>query len=267
MTLKRSKRTWWVLAIGIVASLATWGASAYLFSQGQDATATAVSDVGGILVIGAAGLFVLATAMRWSRGDAVRWQWTLVGLTALIYMVGDIVWAYYEVYKSVDPPYPGLPDVFYILMYVTLGVAVIWAGVAYRFAVSPKRPFVLSLIGSLAVLAAVAVFLAVPLATAPETSLAERALSAFYPVADVALGIGPALFVLLMARGLGRGKLARPWMAVAAGAVLIAVADSGYALLQLKSAYQSGNPIDIGWMLGFTMFAMGASLARDAYEV
>lgn len=264
--MRRSRRTWAVLGIGLAATLATWGASAVLAAQGREFATKAVGDIGEILIIAAAAAFILFTASRWDPKDAVRRQWSLVGWAAVAFVVGDIVWAYYEVVQRVEPPYPGAPDIFYVLMYGFMGAGILWAGLAYRHAVPMRRPVAISGVLSLAVLALVGYFVVYPLAT-EDVSAAERAISVLYPVADVVLMIGPALFVLFMVRGLGAGKLARPWMAVSAGAVLIALADSGYALLQLHDAYQSGSPVDMGWMLGFSLIAMGASLARDAYGV
>jgi len=51
---------------------------------------------------------------------------------------------------------------------------------------------------------------------------------------------------------LSRSKLHRvPLGFVAAGLVLMGVADSGYAYLVATDSYSTGNPIDLGWILAF----------------
>jgi hypothetical protein len=81
----------------------------------------------------------------------------------------------------------------------------------------------------------------------------------------VLLGLGPALFVVLVARRLGRGAFGWPWYAAAFGMVVVALSDASYSWLQAKDAYVTGQLVDVGWMVGYVLVAAGSLIARDVF--
>jgi hypothetical protein len=98
-----------------------------------------------------------------------------------------------------------------------------------------------------------------------ESTISERLLGAFYPLADLALALGPALFILLVAMKLGGGRFAWPWRAVAVGFFILAITDTAFTWLDWNEVYASGHIVDAGWMVGYALVGFGASIAADVH--
>lgn len=262
MTKDVSLRTLGLFGGGIAAIVAI--AATIASGIGGDSFSLAVSDLGELAIVLASACYVLWVAASFSPGEPVRRQWLLVGLGMLAFASGDAVWTYYEVLLRVDPPYPGAPDLFYLLEYPLLALALMQAGLAYRGLVPLRRASVGSAVAvGLALVALWFGLLQPHILFAADVALAERAISAFYPAADVLLYLGPALFVALVVQGLGRGRLSWPWWSVVFGVTLLALADTGYSWLSTYDLYRSGSLIDYGWSAGHLFLAVGASLVYD----
>ena len=71
----------------------------------------------GDLALVAAPLFAAAAcavAYRRVAGSA-RYGWALIGAGMAAWMLGQLIWCYYELIKGWVMPYPSLADVFYLL--------------------------------------------------------------------------------------------------------------------------------------------------------
>ncbi len=231
---------------------------------GGEKGVVAIADIGGVLVVGLSAAVILATARRLGPATSVGRPWLLIGLGAMSFMVGDVIWTVIEVGVGAEPPYPGLPDPFYLIEYPLVAFGVLSAGLAFRGLVDVRRPAIIATVVGLAVSAIVYVGLLAPYVLSdPEISTGEKVLSTLYPLADVLLMLTPAIFVVAVVSSLGGGRLAWPWWAVATGAVLLAFADTGYSWLAAADLYDSGSFIDYGWSLGHAFMMLGALFARD----
>lgn len=256
-----SKRTWSVFGLGIVAIVTI--ALAIATGVGGEDAAVAIADWGLLAVEAASAAVVLWVAFSFAPTERVRVQWIAIGLGVLMFAIGDAVWTYLEIIKGVEPPYPGAPDIFYLLIYPFIAFGLLRAGLAYKGLVD-LRPAIYVSVAIVVVLAVVLYFsLLKPYVLGAGAPAAETALSAAYPIADLLLAFGPAVFTLVVVFGLGRGRFAWPWWAVAVGAALVALSDSGYAYLTSYDLYGSGSFIDYGWSLGFLLMAVGASIFYD----
>lgn len=265
-TARVSGYTLLLTGIGLALALGVYAAVRILLAQGNDTLATAVSDIGGVVVIFAAGVVVVLTALRFEPGDAVRRQWLLIGLGTLVYALGDATWTYFEVFRGTDP-FPSLADVFYVATYAFLGAGILTAALGYRKLVDIRMPAVVASLVSAGLLGVLWWQLLGATAGDPELDPLSKVVSVFYPVADVAFELLPALLIVLVAWRLGRGSFGWPWWPLALGVALIAVSDSGFALLDGKGLYEAGNVIDAGWMVGNVLIASGALVARDVFGV
>lgn len=234
------------------------------FRVGGDLGAVAASDVGETAVVALAALVLFDSARRLGVGNSLGRPWLLVAAGAASFAVGDAIWTFVEVGMGREVPYPGLPDAFYLLEYPLVALGVLSAGLAFKGLIPLKRPAVLAVLLGVAGTVGIYVGLLAPaVLTAPGVSAGERALSALYPLADTWLMVVPAVFVLGVVSTLGGGRLAWPWLAVGAGAVLIAASDMGYSWLATYDLYESGALVDYGWGLGHAFMMLGALLARD----
>lgn len=261
MTPPVSRRTILLLALGLAAIAGLiFAISAGI---GGETGTLAISDFGELALVGGSAFFVLWVARSFRPGEPVRRQWLAIGLGMLSFAVGDAIWTYMEVIQGIEPPYPGLPDLFYLLEYPLVAFGLMSAGLAYRGLISLKKPAIISVV-FVAVLGVALWFgLLAPHIVFTDIPVGEKVLSALYPLADLVLYLGPALFVALVVRSLGGGRLAWPWWAVVVGVTLLAFADTGYSLLSATDAYASGNAVDYGWSAGHLMIAVGASLLYD----
>ncbi|HEX9092881.1 MAG TPA: hypothetical protein VF902_02755, partial [Coriobacteriia bacterium] len=137
-----STRTWIVAGIGLVLLLgAVFGITSAATGEFAD---KAISDIVETLIGLLSAGFVIWAALSIGKGEPVGRQWLLIGGGVLMFAIGDVVWTYYEVVAQVEPPYPGLADVFYVLQYPLLAAGVILAAVAYRRLVDVKVPVIVS---------------------------------------------------------------------------------------------------------------------------
>jgi len=253
-----SRRTRLVALVGVLAVALVYVATLLL----PDPAKTAVSDLGEFAIVLGAAVVALRTVGRLTPGEPLRSRWTLIAFGVGLFAAGDAVWSVLEVFLGQNP-FPSVADPFYLAVYPVLGAGLIAAALAFRQFANVRRIVLISAIITVALAAVLYVgFLRAVLADTETTGLA-RALSLAYPIGDILLLFAPALFAALAVRSLGTGRLAVPWWAVTLGVALLAVADAAFCWLDFQGLYQSGNIIDVGWMLGYLSIAVGASLTRD----
>jgi hypothetical protein len=94
--------------------------------------------------------------------------------------------------------------------------------------------------------------------------LGDKILLGLYPLGLIWLMAGPALALALTVSQLGSGVLARPWWAVFVGVTVLA----GSTLLLIVSAALGSHltntgPMEIGWWIGLSAVAVGATIQVD----
>ena len=255
-----SARSWIVLGVGLALVALLWALTQA--GVGGDTGALWLADFGQPLVIIYSGVVIFGAARSFGPG-AFRRQWLFIGAAALVYAVGDLTWGYFEVIRGVEPAYPGLPDLFYLLQYPLLGLGLALALAGYRRIVDVRRPVIAALGITAAATLAEWIWFLKPLVLSADASKGEIALNALYPLADTILLFGPALAVAFVVRRLGGGRFSWPWIAVVLGVLLLAASDFAYVLLQARDLYESGMFVDYGWSLGNVAIALGASIAWD----
>lgn len=252
-------QTWALGAIGL-AAVAVVGISMRLVSD--DSMSAAISSVGG-LAIAICALVAMVFSVRSMDSGPIRDRWLLITMGVAMFAIGDLVWAYIEVVQGLEPPYPGLPDLFYVGEYALLGTALLAAGLSYRGLVDYKRPALMAATISAVCAAALWWSFIGELALDAQTPAWERVFNVFYPMADVTLLIGAALFTVFMIAQLGGGRLAWPWWSVAVGTVILSITDTMFSWTMATGSYASGALVDIGWLLAHVAIAFGAVVAQD----
>lgn len=231
---------------------------------GPDAV-VAISDIGSFAIVGLCAAAVFASTLRLRRGERLRTTWTLVGVGVLSFALGDLTWTVIEVGMGIEVPYPGLPDLFYLAEYVFLAWALIRLVSGFRGLVDLRAPLSIAAAFAVVGLAVLWFSLLQPYVLFDSSlSVAERALSSFYPIADIVLLGVPTLVALLVVSRMGSGSLAWPWYAVATGVMLLAASDATFSWMSAARGYEGGAVVDYGWMAAHVMIAFGASLAIDA---
>lgn len=256
-----SRRTWVIGIMGLLAVAVVW--TLIGLQVGGEAGVVATSDIGEALIVSVSALLVFVTALSFKPGEPLRLQWFLIGLGLALFAVGDLTWSVIEVGMGQEVPYPGIPDVFYVLEYVFLFSGLVLAVYAYRNLVDLRWPLAVTVVVSAVATVVLYYGLIASILGDAEVALGEKALSAFYPMADVWFVFAPAFAAVLTVMRLGGGVLGWPWGAVSIGAIILAAGDSAYVWLEWKELYQSGQIVDIAWMLGAVLIALGAAIAWD----
>ncbi|MDP2233730.1 MAG: hypothetical protein Q8K89_08845, partial [Actinomycetota bacterium] len=136
-----SRRSWLVLGLGIAAVAVVFALIAT--GVGGEIGSLWVSDIGEFAIIAAAAAFILRAAIGLGEGP-LRTQWLLIGAGAASFALGDAIWSYVELIQGREVPYPGLPDVFYLLEYPLLMLALVLAFSSYRGLVKLQVPVIVS---------------------------------------------------------------------------------------------------------------------------
>jgi PAS domain S-box-containing protein len=207
----------------------------------------------------------------WGRGDSQtdvgpavtrgkRWAPVLLGLGIISWVLGQMLFTYYEWVLHQPPPLPSLADVGYLSVYPFLLLGILLLPTSPVPIASGTR---IALDGLMTMTAAVTFswyFVLGPvLRQGTETTLA-KAVSTAYPLADIVL---IACLVILASRP-GEHTLQSAVRLLALGLILIVVADSNFAYWSLHDAYASGTLPDVGWSLGYMLIGLGAFAARLA---
>lgn len=195
-----------------------------------------------------------ALAARASVGR-MRKAWTAMAVGCGGWVVGELIWTYYEgvVHQN---PFPSLADAAFLLFPVGACAALLLFPDDYSN-LSLGRVFLDGLIvaGSLFVVSWVTVLGRLSEASDPDRL--DFVVSLAYPVTDVVV-LTVAAMMLIKAHTRHRTILAL----LTAGMAFIAVADSAYVYVGVVGKYVSGTTIDIGWATGFLLITVAAAAGR-----
>ncbi len=213
-----------------------------------------VTEVASNLATLLAALFAGASCARRGarRSRAERRGWWLLAAASLSWAGGQAMWTWYEVVLRLPAPFPSLADLGFLAM-VPLALAGMTALVTARDGAVRTLLDGAIIAGSLFYISWALVL--GPVYRAGSASVLEGVVSLAYPVGDVAMA--SMVFILLAGAGQGRRL---PLGVLGAGALALAVADSGFAYLMQAGTYQTGNVIDAGWVLGFVLIGVSAAI-------
>ena len=195
------------------------------------------------------------------KGNPEKTVWLVLCVGLILWLLGEMLWFYYEVLMGVDP-FPSLADVPWVLGYPSLLIALF---LLYRTVEVRLKAYEVA-IGVLVFIVAVAVFFTFGhlIPAEEEFTFLEKAVSLFYPVADLFL-----LYFALLITGLyWAGKLGYSWLLIAVGIILYAVGDLWFAYLEWLELYAEvvWHPVDFTWIIGDLLVFLGAAKYRISFE-
>ncbi|HEX6714731.1 MAG TPA: diguanylate cyclase [Thermoleophilaceae bacterium] len=188
-----------------------------------------------LIFAAAASCFVKAATTRTARG-----RWLCLGFALLAFFAGEL---YYTLRLSrlENPPFPSLADAFYLAFY-----PLAYAGLVL-FSPRESRRLRASLcldgiVGALAVAALSSAVLLHPIIASTGGDKLAVATTVAYPVGDLLL-----LVFVVGLLALNGSEFTRSWAMLAAGLVLMAVADSGFLFESVNGTYVKGHLLDALW--------------------
>jgi hypothetical protein len=254
-----SVRTWALLFAGALGVAATFTFLRTSFATPQ--LAGIANNLPSVAIPAYAALLMWWCARR-LESIAERRIAILLGAGAWLYAAGSAAWGWIEAVQGNAVPFPGVPDIFYVLMYLPLTVAA-WMGLTSNLTGGDRRRALL-LSAAFSAGVGVALFGAVGGAIAGGSSgWLATVLSFAYPAFDVVLLFWPAL-ALAIAGGLSEGGIQwGPWTSIIAGFAVLALTDALFTVETWNETYVSGGWLDLGWILAFLLLGAGVSLMLD----
>lgn len=190
-----------------------------------------------LILLGVGVFAVVTTLLAWRSVPEEQksiWQWLFVGM--VLWVVADFIWAYYDLFTSIELPYPSWADLLWIIGYLPLGLAIIRFLKYTHVSITRKRALFAILGGG--IFPTIILFsLLIPSADYfSGGDKLEWLLNALYPALDALLATGG--FLCLVAWEYDDWR--RPWFYIGAALALWAYSDIWYWLLVFLGIYDLG---------------------------
>lgn len=197
-----------------------------------------------------------AYAAKRSQGR-IRGFWAAIAVSSLFWLIGDLVWNYYEYGLHRPDPYPSWADLFYLLSYLFTFIALI---AIFRVEILKTAR---SLLDSAVVLLAVSFvsweYLISSHLNGAVTSSTIADIS--YPVLD----LGEVTLFLILGLTIWRVLPRSLWLVGTAMVVGLAT-DLGNTYVSGLNTYRSGGLFDAGWQVQMLLIALAALVAIRGKE-
>ena len=184
--------------------------------------------------------------------------WALMALGIFLWALGETIWAYYEVIKGEDTPYPSVADVAWIMGYPFLFIALIMQSKMVE--VPLKREEIGALISFVGIISIITIaYLIEPIIaeeTGPDYSVSQKITDLAYPTMDLFLLFFVGL-IFLKFRG---GNISKSWLLLLLGFFIMALADIFFAYQCWQGTYETAAfpKVDLLWIYSYAIFAVGA---------
>jgi hypothetical protein len=158
-------------------------------------------------------------------------------LGMLLWLIGEIIWAYYDLVAKKVLPYPSLADVAWLAGYVPLFIGLFLRFFSMRTWPSRRE---IALIGGIFLLLLVIgiIFVIEPIVTYKGyEDRSTQVIDLLYPVGDLAVAFVALLSVVVLAGGM----LSYPWILLASGFLVTSVSDLLYSYATWNEIYLTGQ--------------------------
>jgi hypothetical protein len=169
------------------------------------------------------------SAGRFEPGNPSRPAWRALALALLAVFLGQLWLAPFQLALKTSP-FPSVGDVFFVLSYPLLLLALVGFLRAYAQTGLPlgsRSERGLIVVASVLVLAGLAFPVLAPVVVSPASSL-EKALNVFYPAADFVLLV-PTILLLRMSLAFRGGHVWHVWVALLGGIAFMCGGDVAFA--------------------------------------
>jgi diguanylate cyclase (GGDEF)-like protein/PAS domain S-box-containing protein len=201
-------------------------------------------------LIGYSSAAMVLLGIRLNRPER-RLPWYLIAAALASFTSGDTAYNLI-VATGREPDFPGVADLFYLLVYPLLtGAFLIF--IRTRSGGGSNRAALLDALVPTVALALVSwIYWIAPFTRAHELSWLEKVVSIGYPFGDV-------LALAMMLRMLTTpGRRPRALSAIGIAMVGLLISDVFYGQSQLNSDWTLGGPVDLGWLLFYAVMGLTA---------
>ncbi|MEV0902323.1 GGDEF domain-containing protein [Actinoplanes sp. NPDC049802] len=197
------------------------------------------------LYVSANATFAVCALLRARRHRGMRRILYLLAASAVAGVVGDVLF-YFDALIHGEPPYPGVPDLFYLISYPLMAAALL-------LVIRRRTPgWDSASIIDAAIVAIGAGYLVFLFLIVPNIDFSDRftsLVSVSYPVGDLMLMVVGARLML------GAGPRTTSLRFIGVYLMLVLFADSMYGIQTQLDTYQAGNFLDAFWMSAGFVFS------------
>ena len=201
-------------------------------------------------LIGISSVVAIVAGIRLHRPTRTL-PWYLFASGMFVFLVGDVFYYTIPRFTHQTVPFPSTGDVFYLSVYPLLiaGVVIL---IHHRNQAPDRGGLLDALIISTGVALVAWVFLILPYARDPSLTLVRKLVSVAYPLMDVLLLAVAAR--LAMDSGLRRPAFHLLFLSM----LCLLGADTAYGLIVLHGTYNTGSPLDAGWIAFYVLWGAAA---------
>ncbi|HSI67141.1 MAG TPA: DUF4084 domain-containing protein [Planococcus sp. (in: firmicutes)] len=241
----------------------------YFWLVGWQGNLTMQSLGGNLLSITGIGIAFVWLLQAFKRSEQKeKGFWLLLALGGLSYLVAELIWLAYDSILGQEVPFPGSPDLFYMLQIIFFLAAFV-----YKFMHQNRTyEFVRFLFDILIVMTVAATFswyfIIEPILDYGAVSSFELMVSLAYPIGDLAL----LLAVITLYFSNQKTQLNGLYIFIFLGISVQIIADTAYLYLISMDGYAAGSLIDPLFILailliGFTGFIYQGELKSETEEI
>lgn len=186
-----------------------------------------------------------------ARGGGMSRAYLSYSVGLFCWVLGESTWTLYSILLHVEVPFPSLADLFWLVGYAPLLLALLWQAWPFRGAFNPRKQILLSL--GMCAMGAVILSQTVPFILQQNESLLATIVGVAYPILDTLL-LSIAIPVFILFRW---GTYWRPMLFVLVGIMLQLIGDLLFAQSALSGSYYPGSPADLIFDFSYLMLALG----------
>ncbi len=170
-----------------------------------------------------AAVFLFVISKRFGVATNIGKVWVFIGVGVLLFVLGDSIWAFYELVLETESPFPSIADVIYLLAYPLVFIGIFLQVRSLQIKL-PKSEVVIIAIIQIVISAVIVAFLMVPMITSEineEFTMLMLFISLAYVIFDLPLFFG-ALMLIFKYKG---GQFSRVWLVIAGALISMSMAD------------------------------------------
>ncbi len=256
----------WLVSIGLLISNIL---TIFLLPKGSRELLI-ISDLLPIISSGIALFCVGLTYRKFIYKDNAKTAWLLIFMGSLFYFAAELIFGIMEVVLKFDMNefIPSLADYFWCIGYIPFFAALFLVIRGFRKSGLPlgkKWVYRIIVTMSIILLIYIALVLLRPMITDEDTSAYKKLFYLYYPIMDLFV-VALAFLVFYISSLFGKGAITMPWRMIAIGFILFTIADLYYSYYSWMDVYQSGDPIEIAWNMGYMALALGSLYQRNLIE-
>jgi len=191
-----------------------------------------------------------------SFGSRLSEIWLSFAAGMILWFLGELGWALYTMVLGIEIPYPSIADVFWLVGYVPLFIALLLYIQLFQPAISSRMFFGAAAIVAGATAATFLTLMMPVLAGASEQDFITLSISFAYPALDLALFLEAIIGLLVFTFTRMKSRVGRAWHFINSAILLNAVADMSFSYFTLEGTYYNGHPQELLFHFGYLLFAL-----------